>query len=189
MRATSGIFRWQADAERAARKLRSNGLQWSRVTLLVPGDAGEQVQRAPLSVAENWGVCKALGAVTGAAVGLAGGFELGAVVSAAVAGIGPVTAVGFWGAAIMGLVGVAVGAAAGTALDKALTDGLPEDKLLVHEDALRNGHSVVLAFTEDGDVIKFVRHILVEEGAEGIHEAPKRRWIGGRSSEQKQYST
>src|SRR6516225_7923070 len=121
MRATCGIFRSRADAERAARKLRSTGLHWGRITLLVPGDIGKRVQRAPRSVAENRGVCEALGAVTGAAAGLAGGFELGAAVSAAVSGVGPVTAVGFWGAALFGLAGAAAGAAAGRALNHALT--------------------------------------------------------------------
>ena len=96
MRATCGIFRSRPDAERAARKLGSTALHWDRIALLVAGDIGKQVQRGHRSAAEQPCVCKALGAVTGAAVGIAGGFELGTVASAAAPGIGPVTAVSIW---------------------------------------------------------------------------------------------
>ena len=171
MRATCGIFRLPADAERAAGKLRSTGLYWDRITLLVPRDLGKQVRRVTLSAAKQPSVCKAMGTATGIAVGLAGGFELGAVVSATFPVVGPVTAVGFWGAAILGLAGAAVGAAAGNALDNALTDGRADDELFVYEDALRNGLSVVLAFTDDGDTTECVRHILAEEGADSVDKA------------------
>ncbi len=168
MRATSGIFRSRADAEHAAWKLQPTGLRTDRITLLVPGAVGEQVQRVPVSAAEQPGAAKALGAVTGAAVGLAGGFELGAVVSAALPGIGPVTAIGFLVATILGLAGAAVGAAAGSALDNALTEGLPEDELFVYEDAVRKDRSVVLAFPDDEDTTVSVRHILAAEGQKAL---------------------
>jgi len=188
MRNTSGIFRSRADAERAARKLRSAGLRRDRITLLVPGAAGKQVQRVPVSAAEQPGMGKALGVVTGAAVGLAGGFELGAVVSAALPGIGPVTAIAFSVATILGLAGAAVGAAAGSALDNALTDGLPEDELFVYEDAVRKQRSVVLAFPDDEETTESARRLLAEEGAESIDEARKEWWTGLRSAEQEHYS-
>ena len=183
MRATCGIFKSQADAERAARKLRSTDLQWDRITLLVSGDIGKEVDRGYRSVAQQPGVCKALGAVTGAAVGIAGGFELGAAASAAAPGIGPVTAVSFWGAIILGLAGAAAGVAAGCALDTALTDGRPEAESYVLDDALQNGLSVVLAFTDDRDTTEFVRHVLAAEGAEGAESVDKARqdwWISQR---------
>ena len=188
MRATSGIFRSQADAERASRGLRSTGLRRDRITLLVPGEAGKQVLPVSVSSAEQPGVGKMLGAVTGAAAGLAAGFELGAVVSAAISGVGPIAAMTFLGATILGLVGAAVGAAAGRALDSALTDGLPADELFVYEDALRKGRSVVLAFPDGQDTTDLVRGILAAEGAESIDEARKQWWIGLRSAEQERYS-
>src|SRR5215470_10408664 len=110
MRATCGIFKTRADAERAARKLRSTDLQWDRITLLVSGDLGKEVQPGHRGAADQPSVSEALGAVT----------------SAAVPGIGPLAAVGFWGATLLGLAGVAAGVAAGSALDTALTDGRPE---------------------------------------------------------------
>jgi len=191
MRATCGIFKSRADAERAARKLRSTDLQWDRITLLVPGAAGKQSHRVPVSAAEQRGVCEALGAVTGAAVGLADGFVLGAVISAADPGIGSVTAIGFLLGTILGLAGAVVGAAAGSALDTALTDGRPEDKSFVFDDALQNGLSIVLAFTDDGYTTESVRRVRAAEGAEGAETVDKARqdwWIGPRRSEQEYYS-
>ena len=183
MRATCGIFKSRPDAERAAWKLGSTALHWDRIALLVAGDIGKQVQRGHRSAAEQSGVCKALGAVTGSAVGIAGGFELGAVASAAAPGIGPVTSVSFWGAIILGLAGAAAGVAAGCALDTALTDGRPEAESFVLDDALQNGLSIVLAFTDDGDTTEFVRHVLAAEGAEGAESVDKARqdwWISQR---------
>jgi len=68
MRATSGIFRWRADAERASRRLESIGLGRDRIALLVPGEGGRQLRRIPASTAEQSGVGKALGVATGAAL-------------------------------------------------------------------------------------------------------------------------
>ncbi len=182
MRATCGIFKSRADAERAAFKLRSTALHCERITLLVSGDIGKRkrVQRGPRSAVWTPNVSEALGAVTGAAAGIAGGFELGAVVSVAFPGIGPVATLGFWGATVMGLAGAAAGAAAGVALDKALTDGGPGDESVVFEDAVRNGLTIVLAFTDDGDATELVRNVLAAEGAEGAESVDKARqdwWI------------
>lgn len=188
MRNTSGIFRSRADAERAAQRLGSTGLRRDRITLLVPGEVGRQLQCVPLSASEQPGVARALGAVTGAAIGLAVGFGLGVVASAALPGMGPVTVTGFWGATILGLVGAVVGAAAGSALDNALTEGLPEDELFVYQDAVRKHHSVVLAFSDDALTAKSVRRVLAAEGAESIDEARKEWWIGLRSAELEHYS-
>jgi hypothetical protein len=190
MRATSGIFGSRADTDHTARKLRPTGLARDQITLIVPGAVGKQPQRLPVSAAEQPTVCKALGAVTGAAVGLADGFVLGAVVSAADPGVGSVTAIGFLFGTILGLAGAAVGAAAGSALDSFITDGLPEGELLVYEDALRKSRSVVLAFPHDRVTTESARGVPAEEGAESIDPAPKARtqwWTGRRSAEQQDY--
>jgi hypothetical protein len=64
-------------------------------------------------------------------------------------------------------VGAAAGYAAGSALDKALTDGLSE-----------------LAFPHDEVTTKSAPHLLAEEGAKSIDEARKQWWIGPRSAAQ-----
>src|SRR6516164_7830869 len=113
MRAVTGVFASRGDAEYAARKLSSLGLSKDRITLLFPGQTKNELQAVPVSEAEQPGVGKALGGVGVAAVGLAGGFELGAVASAAVPGVGPVLAIGLAGAALLGLAGATVGAVGG----------------------------------------------------------------------------
>jgi hypothetical protein len=181
MRATSGIFKSRAEAERAAWKLQSGALHSDRIILLIPGDIGKQMQGIPLSSEEGPGVGMALGVVMGVALGLAGGFESGPIVGSQVPGA--VTAVTLWGAVIfLGLAGAAAGAALGSALDDATTDGLPRDELAVYQEALRNGLSIVLAFTEDGNTAKFFRRLLAAGGAESIDKARKDWWIGQRSA-------
>jgi hypothetical protein len=187
MRATSGVFKSRADAERAAWKQRSIGLREDRITLLVPGQAGKQTNCVPVSAAERPGMGWALGAVMGVAFGLAGGFQLGVVIGV-VPAIGPVISVAFLGAAIVGVAGMVVGAMIGSAVDNAMTEGLPEDELFVYEDALRKARSVLLAFPDDAATAESIRKLLTEEGAESIDEARKQWWIGLRSAEQEHYS-
>ncbi len=182
MRATCGIFRLQADAKRAAGKLRSNGLLRDRITLLVPGDLEKPAPLIPVSVEEGPCVGMALGLVVGAAVGLAGGLELGAITITQLSGA--VTAAGFWGATIfLGLAGAVMGAAAGCALDNCTTDGLPRGEMSFYQHALRNGLSLVLVFTDDGSAAKLVRRLLAAEGAESIDRARKAGWIVPRRAE------
>jgi hypothetical protein len=121
----------------------------------------------------------ALGAVTGAATGL----PLGAAVSLLVPGVGGVIAFGLIGAVLLGAGGAAVGAT----LEEALTQGLPRDELFVYEDALRRGHSVVIALVEDDEVAETVRATLTSAGAESIDAARERWWLGLRSAEQERY--
>jgi hypothetical protein len=124
----------------------------------------------------------------GAALGAAGGFELGTLISGVIRGIGSIIEVAFLSATILGIAGAAVGALAGSVLDNAMTEGLPEDELFVYEDALRKGRSVVLAFPKEEHTAESIRHFLTEGGAESIDEARKQWWIGLRSAEQEHYS-
>ena len=188
MKATSGIFRWQADAERALQKLPSTGLRRDRMTLLVPGDAGKRGQRIPVSAAEPPGSGKVLGTVVGSAIGLAAGFWLGASIGRHVGAEGPMTAIVSWTAGMLALLGGTLGALGGGAIDDASGDGLPADEWFVYEDALRRGRSVVMAFPDDERTAERIRGLLVAAGAESIDEARRRWWIGLRSAEQEQYA-
>jgi hypothetical protein len=121
----------------------------------------------------------ALGAVTGAATGL----PLGAAVSLLVPGVGAVIASGLIGAVLLGAGGAAVGAT----LEESLTRGLPRDELFVYEDALRRGHSVVIAALEDTALADTARTILTSAGAQTVDAARERWWLGLRSAEQERY--
>jgi hypothetical protein len=188
MRAVAGVFASRGDAEHAARKLASLGLSKDRITLLFPGQTKKELQAIPISEAEQPGVGKALGGVVGAAVRLAGGFELGAVLSAAVPGVGPVLAIGFAGAALLGLAGATVGAVGGDALENAMTEGLPADELFVYEDALRRGRSVLIAFVDDEAHAASARRLIEAECAETVDAAREQWWIGVRRPEEEHYT-
>jgi len=129
---------------------------------------------------------KALGGVAGAEVGIAGGMELAAAATATavIPGVGPVIALGMLGGALLGFLGAKVGGA----VDRAASEGLPEDELFVYEDALRRGRSVLIAYADDESTAASARKLLEQAGAEAVDAAREMWWIGLRSAEQEHYS-
>jgi hypothetical protein len=126
---------------------------------------------------------KAIGGALGAAAGVAAGVEV-ASVAAFVPAVGPVIGLGVLGGALLGF----LGAKAGQTLERASTDGLPEDEFFVYEDALRQGRSVLIASPEDEPTAASVRKLLAQEGAEAVDAAREQWWIGLRSAEQEHYA-
>ena len=57
------------------------------------------------------------------------------------------------------------GAGVGGALESSTTDGLPEDELFVYEDALRQGHSAVIALAANDQQAEAARGALEAAGA------------------------
>jgi len=106
-----------------------------------------------------------------------------------VPGVGPVTAVGLLGAAVLAAAGATVGAAAGGALEDFTSEGLPEDEIFVYEDALRKGRTVVMVDAEDAADAARLRDLLKSKGAEAIDAARQQWWIGLRSAESEHYAT
>src|SRR6185369_14634925 len=176
MQSEAGVFVRRDDAERAAAALESLGIPRDRITLLTPG---ADTRRVPTDEGERPGVGAALGTVTGAAMG----FPLGAAVSLLVPGVGAVIASGLIGAVLLGAGGAAVGAT----LEESLVTGLPRDELFVYEDALRGGHTVVIALVEDEALAEAARRALAGAGAEAVDAARERWWLGLRSAEQEEY--
>ncbi len=190
MKSVTGMFTSCADAEKAITGLRSQGIDESRITLLMPGTPEEETREAvavPVSDTEQPGMGKAMGGVVGAAVGAAGGLSLGSIAATAlIPGIGPVVAVGMAGAAVLGLIGGVAGVAAGKAVENASTDGLPKDEIFLYEDALRKGRSVLVVLT-DPEKADDVRALLHQAGAESIDAARETWWIGLRDVEEEHY--
>jgi hypothetical protein len=185
MKAVTGIFRSQSDAERALDGMRSAGVQESQLTLLTPGSGEAELGSVPTVAAEQTGMGKAIGAVLGAAAGLSGG---PLILAAIVPGVGPITAIGLLGGAVLAAAGAEIGAVTGGKLENAMTDGLPEDELFLYEDALRKGRSVVIALSQDERAAQCFRQILSAAGAEAVDAAREQWWIGLRGSEQEHYS-
>ena len=185
MKTVTGVFASQSDAQRAMTEMRAAGAHDDRITLLSPGSSQAQIEAVANVAAEQPGMGKAVGAVVGAATGLSAGPLL---LAAIIPGVGPVTAIGLLGGAILAAAGATVGSAAGGRLENSMTEGLPEDEIFVYEDALRKGRSVVVAQVHDETEASHMRELLQTEGAESVDAARQQWWIGLRSAEQEHYS-
>jgi hypothetical protein len=185
MKAVTGVFGSSTNAQRALSQFRDLGLPEDRLTLLTPKSTADQEAEVPVVAAEQPGMGKAIGALVGAAAGISGGPLL---VAALIPGVGPITAIGLLGGAILGAAGATVGAAAGGKAENSMTDGLPEDELFVYEDALRKGRSVVITLANDEVEASVFRELLKAEGAESVDAAREQWWIGLRSAEREHYS-
>jgi hypothetical protein len=186
MEAITGVFQTRPDAERALDKAYKMGFSPDRITLLTPGtvdQVSKEVQSIPTDAFEQPGMGKAIGALIGGGVGLTGGSLLIALVP----GLGPVTALGLLGAAILGAAGATVGATAGEKFEDSFSTGLPEDEIFVYEDALRKGRSVIVALAENDQEASRLRELLKSEDAESIDAAREQWWIGLRSAEESRY--
>ena len=184
MKTVSGVFSSATDAERALVEMRSIGIRDDQMTLLTPGKQESKIQSVPAVAGEQPGMGKAMAAVLGGSAGLSGG----ALVMAAIPGVGLITAMGLLGSAILAAAGAGVGAVVGGKLENSMTEGLPEDELFVYEDALRKGRSVVIVLVEDESKASLVRELLKAEGAEAVDAAREKWWIGLRPAEQEHYS-
>jgi hypothetical protein len=180
MQAVAAVFARRADAERAVSALETLGLARDRITLLMPGS---DTRRVPTDEGEQPGVGAALGAVVGGATGASVGLPIGAMITLLVPGVGPVIASGLIGAALFGAGGAAVGAT----LEESLVKGLPRDELFVYEDALRRGHSVVVALVDEPEHAEGARQLLAAGGAESIDAAREQWWLGLRDAERARY--
>src|SRR5579862_2697552 len=148
METVSGVFKTREAAERVVRDASKAGVPADKITLLTPGSLNEvnrEMESVPVDTAEQPGMGKAIGALLGGGVGITGGSLLVALIP----GVGPITAIGLLGAAIVGAAGATVGASVGDRMEKSTTEGLPEDEIYVYEDALRQGRSVVVARSEE----------------------------------------
>jgi hypothetical protein len=133
-------------------------------------------------------VGSANGAVVGAALGVAGGLELGAGAAAIlIPGVGPVFALGIVGAAILGTGGWLAGSKLGGAGDEKATEGVPVDEIFFYKDALRKGRSVLILMAKDDQEAARARQLLARQRAESIDAAREAWWIGLRDAEAEHY--
>ena len=187
MEAITGVFKTRSDAEHALHEAYRAGVSVDKITLLTPGTqdhVDKELKPVPIDSTEQPGMGTTLGALMGGGVGVTGGSLLIALVP----GLGPVTALGLLGAAILGAAGAVVGATVGGKAEESMSEGLPEDEVFVYEDALRKGRSVVVGLAEDEQSASQLRERLKAEGAESVDAAREQWWIGLRSAEESHYS-
>ena len=189
MEAISGVFRSREDGEKAVNELRRVGIPDNRIGFVTPGSDGEEIERGlPVTDTEQPGMGRAMGAAVGGAMGAAGGATLGlAVASLAVPGVGPVIAFGMVGAALLGIVGATAGSAIGDTIEDELGEGVPHEDVFLYEDALRHGHSVVIAYTETDDQTDRAEEVLERTGAMDLDDLRERWWDELRDGERAHY--
>jgi hypothetical protein len=184
MKAVTGVFAAQSDAQRALAQFRLLQVPDDRMTLLMPGNPAAQESTAPAVSTEQPGMGKAIGALVGTAAGMSGGPLL---VAALIPGVGAITALGLLGGAVLAAAGAGAGAVVGGKLENGMTEGLPEDELFVYEDALRKGRSVLIAMAQDDSEASRFREVLEIEGAESVDAAREQWWIGLRGAQKEHY--
>jgi len=186
MKTVAGVFTSCVEAGEVVRKLRAMGMPEDKLAVLLPCESDNKA-KVPVTAAEQPGIAKALAGTVGAVVGAAGGMELAMALTVVIAGVGPVLAVGFLGAALFGVLGAGIGVAAGAKLEDFLSEGLPEDEIYVYEDALRQGRSVVIALADDDQAAESIRGVMRQHDVETIDAARERWWIGLRNPEKEHY--
>lgn len=154
MQIVTGTFA-SADAARAAVERLCGAAPDARVVLLMPDTPPRTIEaKVPTEPGEAPGMGAAVGGVVGGSLGLA-------TASLVLPGVGPVVVAGMLAA---GIAGAAGGGAAGSALEERLTAGVPRERLLQHEAALRRGASVALALAETDAAAERARTVFAEAG-------------------------
>jgi len=191
MEIVTGVFKSRSEAEKAVQLLSSLGISQDRIGLLTPDMSERQVETSVRTTdSEAPGMGAAMGGAVGAALGIASGASLGAAAaSLLVPGVGPVLAVGLVGAALLGAGGAATGVVVGESIEEGLGEGVPHEDVYLYEDALRHGHSVVVAFAEDDAQADLARDAVVRAGGEGIDAIRENWWRHLKDQERRHYET
>src|ERR1051325_1590737 len=189
MQAVTGLFKSHEQAENAIEQVRSLGIPENRIGIVRPGNAPERLEAGvPVSDTEEPGMGRAMGAAVGGAMGAAGGATAGlAVASLAVPGIGPLLAFGMVGAALLGVVGAAAGSAVGNEVEEELGEGIPHEDVYLYEDTLRHGHTVLIAYAEEGEQADRAAKTLDNAGAEDLDRMREDWWREVRDEERAHY--
>jgi hypothetical protein len=168
------------DTEEAARRIAADivrGEPQARIRILTPGDRPEELAKLPTDDAEQPGMGAAIGAVAGGATGAAAASLL----------VPPVGAIAIAGIAAAALLGGFGGAATGHAIEEAGAFGLSRDELFVYANALRDGHSVVIAWVDGDEAAARVRRVMEAAHVDSIDAAREAWWIGLRDDEAAAY--
>lgn len=179
MQTVAGVFTSADDAMRALRRLGSV-VSPDRISALFPGASRAELESVPKSE-DMPSVARPMAATLGGALGIG----LGATLF--LPAVGAITVLGVLGSLLAGVAGAVAGGSVGHVVDESNTYGIPADEMYVYEDALRQGRSVVIVFTEGDAMTASARRILDEAGAESVNAARENWWIGLRPSEEAAY--
>lgn len=157
METAIGVFLSRGRAENAVRELLEKDIPEESIVLLSRSEAEAKT------------VAKEFGATVGGFAGGAVGMSTGVVAATLLLpGLGPVFALGFGAAALLGLTGAGAGAAVGKAMAQEGIAPTAEDKCAqdaaFFQDVLRAGRSVIVVRSESADTCKTAAEILDRTG-------------------------
>ncbi len=167
MQAVVGIFANIQEARRAGQDV-FRAVPAVRVRLVSPSASDDEIDTLPTDEGEQPGMGAAVGGVVGGAVGAA-------LASLLAPPVGATAVVGIAGGALLG---VGSGALAGEALEATLSLGVPRDELLVYQEAVRRGRSLVVVVSETVEEADAVRETLAAAGAQSV-DAAREDWSVG----------
>jgi hypothetical protein len=161
-----GLFRSQADAERAIRDLKDSGIAESRIGVAMPDrDRQRDLAESTGETTSPAGEAATAGALSGGILGGVVGLLAG-VGALAIPGVGPIIA---GGALASALAGAGIGAATGGLMGALVAMGVPEDDARYFETGLQKGS--ILVTVDAGSRGPQVRRILKASGGDlGISE-------------------
>jgi hypothetical protein len=167
MQAVVGIFDTIQDARRGAQEA-FRAVPAARLRLVSPDACSDEIDTLPTDESEQPGMGAAVGGVVGGAVGAA-------LASLVAPPVGAAAVAGIAGGALLGAGG---GAVAGDALETTLSFGVPRDELVLYQEAVRRGRSLVVAATEGTEEADRVRAALAAAGARSV-DAAREDWRVG----------
>jgi hypothetical protein len=170
MQAVVGIFRSIQHARGAGREV-FRVVPGARVRLVQPTASGAEIDTLPTDDAEQPGMGAAVGGVVGGAVGAA-------LASLIAPPVGAAAIAGISGGALLGAGG---GAVAGDVVEDKLSYGIPHDELLLYQEALRRGRTLLIVGTKTTEEADAVREALVAAGAQSVDAAREDWTVGLRS--------
>jgi len=167
MHGTVGIFGSIEDARRGAQAAFA-AVPSARLRILTPNAAPDEIDSVPSDDAEQPGMGATVGGVVGTAVGAA-------IASLVTPPVGVASVAGIAGGALLGLGG---GALAGDALEEALSAGVTRDELVLYQEALKQGRSLVVAVVDEATQADTARDAMRAAGAESV-DAAREDWSVG----------
>jgi anti-sigma B factor antagonist len=177
METTIGVFAARERAEEAVKSLLGERVPQESIVYMTRSES------------EAKSIGKELGAYAGGFVGGVAGLSAGVAAATllAVPGIGPVFALGFGAAALLGLVGAGTGAAVGAsaAHDRSAlvpTSGNSEDAVFFRQ-VLNEGHSLIVVRTESLEIAATACQILEQLGINMEEGIPQKSRVSTRESD------
>jgi hypothetical protein len=174
MRTVTALFSSPMQAYSACFRLRGAGFSRRQIVVLTPTSSLAKVYNTPTADGERPGMGRTMGALIGSAGGLWIGVLVGVLVNDDVAARDYVVILI---TALVASLTSLIGSVGGSALEDALSYGLPKDELCYYQAQTFKGLSVVLLRVDGATQVVAGRAVLENAGAISLNAARKDLWM------------